>query len=108
MREWVEAVFKRGNHEHLVEFGTSVELAQHTGQEWVLTLRKSLEGAEKDYWWQERFDAVVVATGHYYLPNIPNIPGIVEYDERYPGRIKHSKHYETSDEFKGKVRYLFR
>ncbi|PYI19607.1 putative dimethylaniline monooxygenase [Aspergillus violaceofuscus CBS 115571] len=102
MRDWVEDVFKRGNHEHLVEFETSVELAQHTGQEWVLTLRKSAAGCETDYWWQERFDAVVVATGHYYLPNIPNIPGIVEYDENYPGRIKHSKHYETSDEFKGK------
>ncbi|KAL2844794.1 putative dimethylaniline monooxygenase [Aspergillus pseudoustus] len=102
MREWVEAVFTRGTHDDLIEFGTSVELAQHTGQEWVLTLRKSIEGKAKDYWWQERFDAVVVATGHYYLPNIPNIAGIVEYDERYPGRITHSKHYETSNEFKGK------
>ncbi|KAL3462019.1 putative dimethylaniline monooxygenase [Aspergillus heterothallicus] len=102
MREWVQAVFKRGNHEGLIEFGTSVELVEHTDQEWILTLRKSVEGHGKDYWWQETFDAVVVATGHYYLPNIPNIPGIVEYDKRFPGRIKHSKHYETNDGFKGK------
>ncbi|KAL4887241.1 putative dimethylaniline monooxygenase [Aspergillus karnatakaensis] len=102
MRRWVEDVFARGKHEHLVEFSTTVELAEYVGGEWVLTLRKSRDDQETDYWWQERCDALVVASGHYYLPNIPNIPGIVEYDRRFPGRIKHSKHYDSPAEFTGK------
>ncbi|KAL5343252.1 putative dimethylaniline monooxygenase [Aspergillus crustosus] len=102
MKKWVKDVFARGQHEHLIEFSTTVELAEYTRGEWVLTLRKSVESQENDYWWQERFDAIVVASGHYYLPSIPDIPGMVEYDLKYPGRIKHSKHHETSEEFSGK------
>ncbi|KAL4783710.1 putative dimethylaniline monooxygenase [Aspergillus varians] len=102
VREWVEGIFTRGNHGDLIEFGTTVELADHIGGEWVLTLRKPVDGQEKDYWWQERFDALVVASGHYYVPNIPNLPGMVEYDAAYPGRIKHSKHYDNVEEFRGK------
>ncbi|OKL56726.1 hypothetical protein UA08_07862 [Talaromyces atroroseus] len=102
MRQWVEDVLNRGNYGHLVEFGTTVERAEHTGKEWVLTLRQSVPGQERDFWKQEHFDAVVVATGHYNVPYIPNIPGIVEYDKKYPGRIWHSKHYRTTEPFIGK------
>ncbi|WYZ40950.1 hypothetical protein EsH8_IV_001291 [Colletotrichum jinshuiense] len=100
IREWVEDIFVRNGHEKLLELNTTVELAEKEGDEWVLTLRKELPG--KDQWWQERFDALVVATGHYNVPWIPNIEGIAEYDERFPGRIVHSKHFRTSEKYKGK------
>jgi Flavin-binding monooxygenase-like len=103
MRQWVEDVLDRGDYGHLVEFNTTVERAEHTGKEWILTLKQSVPGQERDFWKQERFDAVVVATGHYNVPYIPNIPGIVEYDKKYPGRIWHSKHYRTAEPFTGKV-----
>ena len=34
----------------------------------------------------ERFDYVVVASGHYSVPNVPSFPGI----DRFPGRVLHS------------------
>ncbi|KAK7420961.1 hypothetical protein QQX98_002526 [Neonectria punicea] len=102
IREWVEGILKRDGNDGLVEFNTTVELAEKTGDEWVLTLRKTTSGDSEDHWWQERFDAVVVATGHYYLPHVPDIPGLVQYEQRYPGRIKHTKHYQTAEEFKDK------
>ncbi|KAJ3550208.1 hypothetical protein NM208_g97 [Fusarium decemcellulare] len=102
IRRWVQDIFTKGGHEHLVEFNTSVELAEKVGNEWVLTLRKDLPDKPTNYWWQETFDAVIVASGHYSLPHIPDIPGLVEYNDKFPGRIRHTKHYNTADEFKEK------
>ncbi|EED23467.1 dimethylaniline monooxygenase, putative [Talaromyces stipitatus ATCC 10500] len=110
VRAWVEDVFKRYGNDKLIEFGTTVELAEYIdtdnkqGKEWVLTLRKTVpaEGGIKNVWWQERFDAVVVASGHYYLPFVPDIPGIIEYDRKYPGKIRHSKHYRGTKDYVGR------
>ncbi|EXJ58259.1 hypothetical protein A1O7_05684 [Cladophialophora yegresii CBS 114405] len=102
IRDWVEDIFIRGGGLDLVEFHTTVERAEKRGDKWVLTLRKAAPGATKNIWWQEVFDAVVVATGHFSIPYIPAIPGLVEYDEKFPGRIKHSKHFRSVDEFSGK------
>ncbi|KAK0719143.1 hypothetical protein B0H67DRAFT_572557 [Lasiosphaeris hirsuta] len=100
IREWVERVFLRGDHQRLLELNTTVERAEKKDGEWVLTLRR--EGPFRDYWWQEGFDALVVATGHYNVPWLPEIPGLLEYDERFPGRIQHSKHFRNGDRYKGK------
>lgn len=101
IREWVEGIFSRGGHEKLVELSTTVERAEKVGGEWVLTLRKEARG--RNYWWRETFDALVVATGHYNVPWFPSVPGLLEYDQRFPGRILHSKHFRSAAKFKGKV-----
>lgn len=101
IREWIEGIFSRGGHEKLLELNTTVERAEKVGNEWVLTLRKESSG--RNYWWRETFDALVVATGHYNVPWFPNIPGLVEYDQKFPGRIQHSKHFRNGSKFKGKV-----
>lgn len=106
MRQWVEDIFTRGDHAGLVSYGTSVELADYVNGEWVLTLRKASSSEKEtatDYWWQETFDAVAVATGHYYLPYIPKIPGMLEWDEKFPGKIRHSKHFRNAEDFRDKV-----
>ena len=33
-----------------------------------------------------RFDYVVVASGHYSVPNVPTFPGV----EKFPGRVLHA------------------
>jgi cation diffusion facilitator CzcD-associated flavoprotein CzcO len=50
--------------------------------------------------WQ--FDAVVVASGHYNMPRIPELPGLREWKARYPDRIMHSKGYRTPVPFQNK------
>lgn len=72
--DYLEDGFK--NYRHLLSLNTTVEKAKKIGSEWVLTLCKSDEkdrGKQQDYWWQEKFDAIVVATGHYNVPFIPAI-----------------------------------
>ncbi|CAF1057644.1 unnamed protein product [Adineta ricciae] len=44
------------------------------------------------------FDHVIVATGHYTIPNMPEFEGI----DRFPGRVLHSHDYRGADEFVGK------
>ena len=46
----------------------------------------------------ERFTHVVVATGLFTLPNVPDITGI----EGFRGRVLHAKNVRHLDEFKGK------
>jgi cation diffusion facilitator CzcD-associated flavoprotein CzcO len=103
IRGWVENIFVRGGSLPLVEFNTTVEHAEKRGNTWTLTLRKAAPKSTENHWWQESFDALVVATGHFSIPYLPQIPGMLEYHEQFPGRIKHSKHFRSVDEFKGKV-----
>jgi hypothetical protein len=37
-------------------------------QQWRLTLRKHDPIRDVDAWWQETFDAVILANGHYTVP----------------------------------------
>ncbi|KAF2405164.1 flavin-containing monooxygenase [Trichodelitschia bisporula] len=48
------------------------------------------------------YDAVIVASGHYSVPYVPDIPGVRAWAERYPGAISHSKYYRRPEEFMGK------
>jgi len=46
----------------------------------------------------ERFDYVIVASGHYSVPNIPTFAGI----EKFPGRVLHAHDFRDANEFTGK------
>jgi cation diffusion facilitator CzcD-associated flavoprotein CzcO len=106
VREWIESLINRNGYRDFVEFSTTVELAEKIGDEWILTLRKEGQGDEKDFWWQETFDAIVVATGHYNVPYVPDVPGLVELNEKFPGLVLHSKQYRDPEHFRGKVGYF--
>jgi cation diffusion facilitator CzcD-associated flavoprotein CzcO len=101
MRKYVQDMFDRRGYQDLVSYDTTVELAEKIGSEWKLTLRRN--GEKTDHWWVEWFDAVVVASGHYSVPNIPNINGLVEAEKSRPGSVLHSKLYRGRDAFRGKV-----
>lgn len=104
IRGWIEGIFKRHGYQSYVELSTTVELAEKVGDEWVLTLRKETSAGEDNVWWQENFDAIVVANGHYNVPNIPQIAGLVEFEKIHPGTVIHSKHYRRPEDYRDKVR----
>ncbi|KAJ7167640.1 hypothetical protein C8R46DRAFT_1093672 [Mycena filopes] len=91
-----------------VSYSTRVELiekrfdADGAEQGWTLTLKSFTHfdsSTCKERWWTEDFDAVVVATGNFNAPNVPNIPGLVEWRRRYPGSISHSREYRYPEKF---------
>jgi cation diffusion facilitator CzcD-associated flavoprotein CzcO len=91
---------------NLISLNTHVESVRKLGSKWVVTLRKTghnIKREIKDFWWQESFDAVIAATGHYSVPLIPNLPGLAETSEALPGAFEHSKAYRVPDYYVSKV-----
>ena len=46
----------------------------------------------------ENFDFVIVATGHFSVPNVPHFEGV----EKFPGRVMHAHDFRDAQEFSGK------
>ncbi|KAK0671431.1 FAD/NAD(P)-binding domain-containing protein [Cercophora samala] len=69
---------------------------------WKLTLRRHDSLQNIDSWWEEEFDAVILANGHYSVPYIPHVPGLKEYTLAFPNKIQHSKTYRSAYPYKDK------
>ncbi|OAA69021.1 Flavin-containing monooxygenase FMO [Cordyceps fumosorosea ARSEF 2679] len=100
MRDYIARLVDRNGYQDYVSYNTTVERAEKVDGEWKLTLRR--DGAAQDYWWNEYFDAVIVATGHYSVPYIPSIPGLEQLQKLRPGSVVHSKHFRGRHSYKGK------
>ncbi|KAI1853684.1 hypothetical protein JX266_001668 [Neoarthrinium moseri] len=94
---------------HLIRFSTSVidvrpeaeegeSDRQVSSERWTVASRNLLTGASTT----ETYDAVVVASGHYSVPYVPDVPGVREFDAAHPGAVAHSKRYRTPDAYAGK------
>ena len=46
----------------------------------------------------QKFDYVIVATGHFSVPNVPSFPGI----DRFPGHVLHSHEFRNAAHFRDK------
>jgi cation diffusion facilitator CzcD-associated flavoprotein CzcO len=44
---------------------------------------------------------VIVATGHYHAPNIPDLQGLAAWKAAFPDRVWHSKRYRRPEQFRG-------
>lgn len=51
---------------------------------------------------QLEYDAVLVASGHFSLPALPDIKGIREWNQAYKGIVSHSKFYRNPNNYAGK------
>ena len=106
IRQYVEDLLNRNGYQDLVEYSTTVERAvKEDGPDakWELTLRREGKSGALDYWWTERFDALVVASGHYYVPYVPAIEGLEEFANTYPGSVEHTKGFRDPEKYRGKV-----
>ncbi|KIW68189.1 hypothetical protein PV04_04150 [Phialophora macrospora] len=90
---------------HLIRFSTAVrDIRPAAGdgdtryERWDLTAQdlKTKEIVN------ERYDAVVVANGHYTIPHVPDIKGLKEWNAAYPGLVIHSKAYRRPEDYKDK------
>lgn len=69
--------------------------------EWCPETRKFSVTAmdhERDELETEKFDHVIVATGHFSTPNVPYFEGV----ENFPGRVMHAHDFRDACEFRGK------
>ncbi|KAF1843484.1 FAD/NAD(P)-binding domain-containing protein [Cucurbitaria berberidis CBS 394.84] len=102
IQKHIASLVNRNGYEKLVSYNTTVELAEKIGNEWRLVLRKDGDVRGEDEWWEEWFDAVVVASGHYFVPYIPKIEGLEDFERARPGSVKHTKMFRGRDAYQGK------
>ncbi|RDW86865.1 uncharacterized protein DSM5745_03507 [Aspergillus mulundensis] len=71
---------------------------------WRLTLRRSevVKGEARDFWWQEEFDAVIVAVGQYNEPFLPSISGLEESVKTHPGALEHVSAFRSRSDYVGR------
>lgn len=93
--------------DNVTVFSTRVEHAEKSddGRHWNLRTITLLEGPGTPQFvertWQ--FDALVVASGHYNLPRIPDTPGLAEWKAQFGDRIIHTKEYRHPEEYRDKT-----
>lgn len=102
IKGWLHDLYKRKGYDDHVEFNTSVELVSknEASNQWEVTLRRF--GKKYDYVWTESFDAVVVASGHYDVPYVPNIPGLQQFYNNPKNTVIHTKAYRSREYFRNK------
>ncbi|KAH3687959.1 hypothetical protein WICPIJ_001056 [Wickerhamomyces pijperi] len=108
IQEYIERYVQR-NKQHVV-FNTTVEsidkdYSNGVDAKFKLTLRTELsetneDGKALDLWTEREFDSVIIATGHYHVPYIPDVPGLKDVYRLHPGKISHSKTFRITDDFK--------
>ncbi|KAK5114072.1 hypothetical protein LTR85_010378 [Meristemomyces frigidus] len=87
---------------HLIRFSTQVlDVRLEPGGGWkVKTQCVTRDGLGEIE--EHDFDAVVVASGHFNVPYIPQVPGIEDWSQAYSGSISHSKFYRKPEDYAGK------
>ncbi|KAJ7852017.1 FAD/NAD-P-binding domain-containing protein [Mycena leptocephala] len=96
----------------VTSYSTRVEKLEKNAEAhtWVLTLRR-LERLHESHrilaeWWTETFDAVVLATGPYTAPHVPDIDGIVDWSKAMEGgqySVYHSQAYRHPERYANKT-----
>ncbi|KAL2848597.1 major facilitator superfamily domain-containing protein [Aspergillus pseudodeflectus] len=104
MKEYIQDTSRKTRVEDVTIYGARVKNVSKQGEAWNVTwstLREDGAGVlEQEI--DSIFDAVVVASGHYHTPRIPETPGLAEAKARWPNRIMHSKGYRKPEGFEGK------
>jgi ACS family pantothenate transporter-like MFS transporter len=106
MKDYIQDIARQYNvHDH-VRYRTTVLKIEKLEDVWKVTTksrrRDSALSGNQPATNVETFDAVIVATGHYHAPRIPDIPGLSTLKKQFPGRISHSKGYRGAEAMTGK------
>jgi len=85
---------KNGNLKKYIKFSTTVSNVNFDGSQFELTSINKKENKIT----KEIFDYVVVSTGHFSVPYIPEYEGM----KSFPGRILHGHDFRDAEEFRNK------
>ncbi|TIA02014.1 dimethylaniline monooxygenase [Aureobasidium pullulans] len=83
-----------------ISFRTRVDKAEKKGNKWEVQSSRLVDGEIERA--VQQFDALIVASGHYHAPNIPDYPNLPAWKSAFPSRISHSKLYRSPTPFAGK------
>ncbi|KAK4539581.1 hypothetical protein LTR36_010517 [Oleoguttula mirabilis] len=88
--------------QHLIRFATQVlDVQVGLDQRWTVKTQ-DITRYSRGKVDEQVFDAVVVASGHFNVPYIPQVPGIEGWSQAHPNTISHSKFYRKPEDYAGK------
>lgn len=102
VREYLERYADVADVRRLVRLGVQVLVVQPVADgrgRWAVTVRDLRTRDESTI----VFDAVVVASGHFDSPFVPDVPGIREWQAAYPEAISHSMSYRRPGAYRDKA-----
>lgn len=107
LEQYIQSIAETSGVSRVAQYNTRVEEVRKEEHSSQWTVRTTTLTANEHGKWNldERhwhFDGVIVASGHYNMPRIPDIPGLNEWKARYPDRVMHSKSYRSPLPFKDK------
>ncbi|KFA69039.1 hypothetical protein S40285_05452 [Stachybotrys chlorohalonatus IBT 40285] len=89
-----------------IRFRTRVEAVRKDDGQWRVHtswLTTTATSFARKHETAQAFDAVVVATGRYGPPRVPDVPGLSLWKARFPGRLTHAKQYRAAARYRGKT-----
>ncbi|KWX67348.1 NAD(P)/FAD-dependent oxidoreductase [Mycobacterium sp. NAZ190054] len=96
--DYITGRAKKSNVRQAIRFDTAVRQVRFDHDTGTFTLAVESRAAGESTVRTETFDHVIVATGHFSMPNVPEYPGF----DMFPGRILHSHDFRDAAEFAGK------
>ncbi len=94
--DYITGRAKDGNLRRYIQFDTPVKFVEYSDATNKFSVRVNDLAEDRER--TEEFDYVVVSTGHFSVPNVPDFEGI----DRFPGRVMHAHDFREAREFTGK------
>lgn len=92
--DYIEGRVKKANVRDKIQFNTVVRDVREVDGKFEVTARDCVADRET----RKMFDKVIVASGHFSFPNVPDYPGF----DTFNGRILHAHDFRDAREFEGK------
>ena len=94
--DYIKGRVEKSDVRRFIRFRTTVREVtfDHASEQFVVSSHDLVNGHTSS----EEFDFVVVASGHFSVPNVPHYPGF----EKFLGRILHAHDFRDAVEFSGK------
>ncbi|KAH8668728.1 hypothetical protein BX600DRAFT_435250 [Xylariales sp. PMI_506] len=106
LEAYIQSLAAHTGAQERVQLDTAVDTVFKNPEtaKWIVTTRtlRKTGGAHEFLRRTWEFDAVIVASGHYHEPRVPEFPGLQDWKSRHPDGVMHSKRYRTPDIYKGK------
>lgn len=91
--DYIEGRIKKSNARQFIRFNTAARWVSYDEQSKTFTL--TVEDLLKSETYEEEFDYLVVATGHFSTPNMPHFEGI----ETYTGNVIHAHDFRGAEPY---------
>ncbi|MEJ5054127.1 NAD(P)/FAD-dependent oxidoreductase [Sphingobacterium sp. MYb382] len=92
--DYIEGRIKQSNARDYIQFNTVARWVDYNEE--TKQFRVVFDNLAKNETFEEIFDYLVVATGHFSTPNMPYFNGI----DNFPGAVMHAHDFRGADQFK--------